>query len=918
MEKSYDPKQVESHWYQFWLERGYFTASVEAPGSPYCIVIPPPNITGSLHMGHALNATVQDILIRWRRMQGRNTLWIPGTDHAGIATQNVVEKQLLQEDATRETIGRDRFVQRVWEWKAQSGGTIIEQLKRLGASCDWTRLRFTMDDGLSRAVREVFVRLYHEGLIYRGKRLINWCPRCLTALSDIEVQHEDISGKLYYIQYPLAEDSQTYLTVATTRPETMLGDTGVAVHPEDPRYNSLVGQTLKLPLTHREIPIVADAILVDREFGTGAVKITPAHDFNDFEAGLRHHLPRVSLLDQHARLDPAGLQEAQVQEKIRERITGQSPHEAREIVVDALKTAGLLLKVEDHPMALGRCYRCKTVVEPYLSPQWFVKIKPLAEPAIKSVETGQVRLIPEQWTNSYLAWMRDIKDWCISRQIWWGHQIPAWYCKRCNEAAILQTSGKSYTILSEAKPHVGMSAPAHCPDCGQHDFIRDPDVLDTWFSSALWPFSTLGWPDDTPELKKYYPTSTLVTGFDILFFWVARMIMMGLKFMGQVPFREVYIHALVRDAEGQKMSKSKGNVIDPLTIMDKYGTDAFRFTLAAMASPGRDIKLSEERIEGYRNFANKIWNAARFIQMNLDGPRGETGTIDERSVVHQWLLSRLHRCIAEVNSSLDTYRFDEAANGLYHFIWHEYCDWYLELIKPALSDKQSPEAAATLAMLVDTFDTLLRLLHPFMPFITEELWQALPHTSRVSIMLAPYPTSNGTFINERVEQELESVQKLISGIRDIKGTQGIAPSKPVNVTVATANATIAQSLQKHEKLTRALIRVDHLNIGEGVQHPAHVASTTATLPGGSLIEIGIDLAGVLDVQKEKARVEKRLKDLSSQMEETQKKLANSEFVAKVPREVLEKTRARHQECLLEHEKLSAELTRLGRLAGGAP
>jgi len=427
MEKSYDPKQVEAHWYQFWLERGYFTASVEAQGSPYCIVIPPPNITGSLHMGHALNATVQDILIRWRRMQGRNTLWIPGTDHAGIATQNVVEKQLLQEDTTRETVGRDRFVQRVWEWKAQSGGTIIEQLKRLGASCDWTRLRFTMDDGLSRAVREVFVRLYHEGLIYRGKRLINWCPRCLTALSDIEVQHEDISGKLYYIQYPLAEDSQKHLTVATTRPETMLGDTGVAVHPEDPRYNSLVGQTLKLPLTHREIPIVADAILVDREFGTGAVKITPAHDFNDFEAGLRHHLPRVSLLDQHARLDPAGLQEAQVQEKIRERITGQSPHEAREIVVDALKTAGLLLKVEDHPMALGRCYRCKTVVEPYLSPQWFVKIRPLAEPAIKTVETGQIRLIPEQWINSYLAWMRDIKDWCISRHIWWGHQIPAWY-----------------------------------------------------------------------------------------------------------------------------------------------------------------------------------------------------------------------------------------------------------------------------------------------------------------------------------------------------------------------------------------------------------------------------------------------------------------------------------------------------------
>jgi valyl-tRNA synthetase len=929
MEKSYDPKQVESHWYQFWLERGYFTASVEAQGLPYCIVIPPPNITGSLHMGHALNATVQDILIRWRRMQGRNTLWIPGTDHAGIATQNVVEKQLLQENATRETVGRDRFVQRVWEWKAQSGGTIIEQLKRLGASCDWTRRRFTMDDGLSRAVREVFVRLYQDGLIYRGKRLINWCPRCLTALSDIEVEHQDTTGKMYYIEYPLAGKPSTRLTVATTRPETMLGDTAVAVHPEDPRYNLLIGQKVRLPLTHREIPIVGDSILVDREFGTGAVKITPGHDFNDFEAGERHKLPRLSLFNQEARMDPWGLREAKVDEALETRLSLKSAQQARAIVVEALQQQGFLSKSEDHNMALGKCYRCKTVVEPYLSPQWFVKIQPLAEPAIRAVESGQIRLIPEQWTNNYLAWMRDIKDWCISRQIWWGHQIPAWYCTHCNEEAIIETSGggtkgpsqtvsikKSLFIASEAKPIVARQAPSHCPDCGQHDFIRDPDVLDTWFSSALWPFSTLGWPDETAELKKYYPTSALVTGFDILFFWVARMIMMGLKFMGQVPFRDVYIHALVRDAEGQKMSKSKGNVIDPLTIMDKYGTDALRFTLAAMASPGRDIKLSEERIEGYRNFANKLWNAARFIQMNLDGPR-EAGTIDERSVVHQWLLSRLHRCIAEVNSSLDTYRFDEAANGLYHFIWHEYCDWYLELVKPALSDKQSPEAAATRAMLVDTFDTLLRLLHPFMPFITEELWQALPHTGD-SIMLAPYPTSNGTFINERVEQELESVQKLISGVRDIKGTQGIAPSKPVNVTVATASATIAQSLQKHEKLTRALIRVGHLNIGEGVQHPPHVASTTATLPGGSLIEIGIDLAGVLDVQKEKARVEKRLKDISSQMEETQKKLANSEFVAKVPPEVLEKTRARHQECLLEHEKLSSELTRLGRLARGAP
>ena len=536
-----------------------------------------------------------------------------------------------------------------------------------------------MDEGLSRAVREVFVSLYHEGLIYRGKRLINWCPRCMTALSDIEVQHEDMSGKLYHIEYPLVQDSTRRLTVATTRPETMLGDTAVAVHPEDPRYNSLIGQKVKLPLTGREIPIIADPILVDRELGTGAVKITPAHDFNDFEAGLRHNLDQISLFDQRARMDTAGMREAQVDEVLVEQLRSKTAQEARALIVDALRHQGFLSKVEDHPMAVGTCYRCKTVVEPYLSPQWFVKIKPLAEPAIKAVETGEIRLIPEQWTNNYLAWMRDIKDWCISRQIWWGHQIPAWYCKHCNETALKESASiQSLFIGADAKPIVAKSAPSHCPDCGQHDFIQDPDVLDTWFSSALWPFSTLGWPDDTPELKKYYPTATLVTAFDILFFWVARMIMMGIKFMGEVPFRDVYIHALVRDAEGQKMSKSKGNVIDPLTIMDMYGTDALRFTLAAMASPGRDIKITMDRIEGYRNFANKLWNAARFIEMNLDGPR-EKAAAAQGSVVDQWILSRLDRCVTEVNSSLETYRFDEAAHRLYHFIWHEYCDWYLEL-----------------------------------------------------------------------------------------------------------------------------------------------------------------------------------------------------------------------------------------------
>jgi len=916
VEKSYDPKQVETRWYRTWSERGYFHASAAANGSPYVIVIPPPNITGSLHMGHALNNTIQDILIRWRRMQGLNTLWVPGTDHAGIATQNVVEKQLLAEGSSRDKLGRDRFVQRVWEWKAQSGGTIIEQLKRLGSSCDWDRLRFTMDEGLSKAVREVFVRLHEDGLIYRGKRLINWCPRCLTALSDIEVEHADTAGKLYHIRYPLADDPATHLTVATTRPETMLGDTGVAVHPEDPRYNRFIGKSVALPLTRRRIPVVGDSILVDREFGTGAVKITPAHDFNDFEAGLRHNLPRLAIFDQHARMDAAGLRDAQVNEAIREHLTSQPVQKARALVVEALEKGGFLAKVEDHAMALGKCYRCKTVVEPYLSPQWFVKIRPLADPAIKAVESGQIRLVPEQWTNNYLGWMRDIKDWCISRQIWWGHQIPAWYCKHCNEDAILQTGSRSYSIASEAKPWVGRQAPSHCPDCGHSDpMIQDPDVLDTWFSSALWPFSTLGWPEKTPDLQRYYPTSTLVTGFDILFFWVARMIMMGLKFTGKVPFRDVYIHALVRDAEGQKMSKSKGNVIDPLAVMDKYGTDALRFTLAAMASPGRDIKLSEERIEGYRNFANKLWNAARFILMNLEGSRAEA-PLAERPIVDRWVMSRLHRCIGDVNRSLEAYRFDEAANTVYHFTWHEYCDWYLELAKPALAEKDSVRAAHARATLVESFETVLRLLHPFMPFITEEIWQAIPHTGE-SIMVMPYPSQNTVFVREDIEREIEGSLKVIAGIREIRGLQAIAPSKELSVTVATPTQAIEQSLRPHHGLIASLARAGTLTIGTDIKHPASAATTSLVFPGGSIVEVGVDLAGLIDVGKEKARIEKRLKELAAHMEQDEKKLSKPDFVAKVPPDVLKKTQARHEECKAEHDKLTGELRRLREMAGGS-
>ena len=693
LDKIYSPHDVEDRWYQRWIDAGLFHAGADDPGQPYSIVIPPPNVTGSLHVGHALNNTLQDILIRWRRMQGRNALWMPGMDHAGIATQNVVERQLQAEGTSRETLGREEFLKRVWQWKEKSGGTIISQLKRLGASCDWDRQRFTMDEGLSEAVREVFVRLHEDGLLYRGERLINWCPRCLTALSDIEVEHEEITGKLYTIRYPLADDPTQFLQVATTRPETMLGDTAVAVHPEDDRYRHLIGKLVQLPLTTRTIPIVGDSILVDREFGTGAVKITPAHDFNDFEAGERHGLPRIKIMDIHANLRLTG---ALAEPNVVQAVEGLPVSKARPKIEQLLTDQSLLEKVEPHKMALGKCYRCKTVVEPLLSDQWFVNIKPLAEPAIQAVEDGRVRIIPEAWTNNYLGWMRDIKDWCISRQIWWGHQIPAWYCETCYGSPFLRrTSDGAPLIPSNAQVIVAKTKPAACAKGHADALVQDPDVLDTWFSSALWPFSTLGWPQQTPELKTFYPTSTLVTGLDILFFWVARMIMMGLKFMGDVPFRDVYIHALVRDAEGQKMSKSKGNVIDPLHVMEQYGTDALRFTMAAMASPGRDVKLAEERIEGYRNFTNKIWNAARFLLMHLDGEHAKNVPPKNRSFPDRWILSRLNATIRTVTQELEQYRFDRASSALYQFIWHEYCDKYIEMIKPALKDQASGQAKTT-------------------------------------------------------------------------------------------------------------------------------------------------------------------------------------------------------------------------------
>jgi len=880
LDKTYSPHDVEDRWYQRWIDAGLFHADTAHSGQPYSMVIPPPNVTGSLHVGHALNNTLQDILIRWRRMQGRNVLWMPGTDHAGIATQNVVERQLQAEGTTREALGREEFLKRVWQWKEKSGGTIISQLKRLGASCDWERERFTMDEGLSEAVREVFVRLHEDGLLYRGERLINWCPRCLTALSDIEVEHEDIKGKLYSIEYLLADDPQTRLTVATTRPETLLGDTAVAVHPEDDRYRHLIGKQVQLPLTNRTIPIVGDAILVDREFGTGVVKITPGHDFNDFEAGLRHNLPIISIFDEHARLDARGLSRTAVDSAILGKILLLPARDARAILTEALQQAGLLLKTEDHKMAIGKCYRCKAVVEPYLSPQWFVSIKPLAEPAIRAVEDGRIRIIPEAWTNNYLGWMRDIKDWCISRQIWWGHQIPAWYCLKCNGEVLVSTKPDgTWVIPLEAKPIISKTQPLSCSVCEGKQFIQDPDVLDTWFSSALWPFSTLGWPKQTPELKTFYPTSTLVTGLDILFFWVARMIMMGLKFMGEVPFRDVYIHALVRDAEGQKMSKSKGNVIDPLHVMEQFGTDALRFTMAAMASPGRDVKLAEERIEGYRNFTNKIWNAARFLLMHLDGERVEMPAA-QRSFPDRWILSRLNATIATVTHELEQYRFDRASSAIYQFIWHEYCDKYIEMIKPALKDQASEQAKSTRQTLAETFETMMRLLHPFMPFISEEIWQTLPHGG-TSIVRQPYPTTRPDWESQEVEQEFALLEECRGLMNQERAILNYAAGKRLHFKVHGKTNQAAAAFQKHRELIEYMENVEDLFVGSTSDV---TASHLLTLTSGSA-EVGTSMEGA-DLQKAKDNVLKQIALLQKEVARTQQKLGNPDFVAKAPPEVL--------------------------------
>ncbi len=880
LDKGYEPHEVERRWYAYWEENQLFAADEHGSGPSYAIVIPPPNVTGMLHMGHALNNTLQDVLCRYRRLRGDNVLWMPGTDHAGIATQNVVEKKLGAEGKDRHQLGRQKFVEEVWRWREAYGSAIINQLKRLGASCDWKRERFTMDEGLSRAVRKVFVQLFEEGLIYRGDYIINWCSRCLTALADLEVEHEEHQGHLYHIRYPFPGGSGG-LVVATTRPETMLGDTAVAVHPEDGRYRGLRHKTVILPLMNREIPIISDTY-VDKAFGTGALKVTPAHDPNDFDIGNRHKLALVKVIGDDGRMtSEAGS------------FAGLDRFACRDAVVKALKEQSLLEKLEPYVHGIGHCYRCKTIIEPNLSRQWFVKVKPLAATAIAAVERGDTRIIPEMWSATYFDWMTNIRDWCISRQIWWGHQIPAWTCEDCSELI------------------VAMDAPRACPKCGGSRLVQESDVLDTWFSSALWPFSTMGWPDSTPLLDRFYPTSVLVTGFDILFFWVARMMMMGLHFMGQVPFRDVYVHALVRDEDGKKMSKSLGNVIDPLTIIDTYGTDAFRFTLAAFAAQGRDVKMSEKRVEGYRHFVNKIWNAARFALMHLD--QGDQPIVAHNlTLPDRWILSRLHRATRTVAEALDSYRFNDAAGELYKFVWHEFCDWYLEAVKPALYGRLGENRkSTTMAVLWRLLRDTLVLLHPFTPFVTEELWHRLPGTTG-SIMKARFPLDAVEFtrpgLDDSAESDMTLLINVISGIRNVRGEMNIAPSMALKVHVRPEDPAARQTIEAYRELIVNLARLDSLTIMENGKRPS--ASATTIVDGATIF---VSLGGIIDFRKESERLEKELVKLSGELASVSKKLENEDFLRKAPQEVVAKVKDRHSSLLEKHQKLQSHLERINSI-----
>ncbi len=886
--KGYEHREVERRWYPVWKERGYFHAD-EKDGSrpPFSIVLPPPNVTGSLHLGHALTATLQDILTRWKRMSGHNVLWLPGTDHAGIATQMVVEKELQQtEKRTRHDLGRAEFLKRVWAWKERYGSRIGVQHEALGASLDWERERFTMDEGLSRAVREVFVRLHEEGLVYRERRLINWCPRCHTALSDLEVTHDEAHrGELWSFAYPLSDGSGE-IVVATTRPETMLGDTAVAVHPDDERYRALVGKKVVHPLLDRELPIIADAELVDPEFGTGAVKVTPAHDFNDFEVGRRHGLEMLTVIDLDGRMNAdAGP------------VAGLERFEARRRTKELVADKGLDRGARPHSFPLGRCQRCETVLEPLLSQQWFVKIGPLARPAVEAVEQGRTRFIPEAWTNTYMAWMRNIHDWCISRQLWWGHQIPAWYCP-------------------DGHVTVAREAPAACSRCGKEELRQDEDVLDTWFSSALWPFSTMGWPEQSQTLRTFYPTSVMETGHDIIFFWVARMMMMGLHFMGDVPFRTVYLHPMVRDEKGKKMSKTRGNVIDPLVITERYGADALRFTLAALTAQGRDIKLAEERIEGYRAFANKLWNATRFALMNLAGYRADGAPPQAlaRSAADRWILARLQRAVNQTAEALEGYHFNDAANAVYQFVWHELCDWYIELAKEPLNGDDPADRRAAQAVLTHCLDVSLRLLHPIMPFVTEELWQTLKAqvglAGPASIMIASYPARGP--VDEAAERSFGPVIGVVDALRNLRGEMNI-PFKVAlrDVQVGALSPEALATVREEAARIRRLANVDTLRIGSG---PTHKVPASAVAVGGGF-EARVPLAGVVDMSSELTRLAKELAKVDGDLAVAEKKLANASFVERAPAEVVEKERLRAEELREKRRRLEAHRAMLAEVEG---
>ena len=878
------------------------------------MVIPPPNVTGSLHMGHALNNTLQDILCRYKRMDGYRVLWVPGTDHAGIATQNVVERRLAAAGLTRAQVGRAEFIERVWEWKQEAGSAILHQLKALGVSCDWNHERFTMDEGLSLAVREAFVRLWEAGLLYRAERLINWCPRCKTALADIEVVHEESDGHIWSIRYPLADDPSKALIVATTRPETMLGDTAVAVHPEDRRYQDFIGRKIRLPITGRIIPIISDPY-VEKEFGTGALKITPGHDFNDFEIGARVGLDKISIFDADAKIDASAFSSRGEKGDWIDRYAAKERFEARKQIVAELKEKGYLENIAPHRHAVGRCYRCQTVIEPYLTPQWFVKIKPLAEPAMQAVRDGKIRLIPEGWSNSYFAWMENIKDWCVSRQIWWGHQIPAWYCLSCNAASIVKAGGGEYILTKEAKPMVARRAPDQCAQCGGKDLIQDPDVLDTWFSSALWPFSTLGWPEKTQDLKNFYPTSTLVTGFDILFFWVARMIMMGLKFMDDVPFRDVYIHALVRDEEGQKMSKSKGNVIDPLDVMSQYGTDAFRFTMAAMAAMGRDIRLAEDRIAGYQNFVNKLWNAARFVLINL----GEDGAAQRNpqsvlsgtglNLADRWIRSRLASTIAEARAALEAYRFNDYANVLYQFIWHEFCDWYIEMSKLSLNNAPGNDARKGRQILLELLERILLLLHPLMPFVTEEIWQVLG-TNRATIIIEPYPRAEAAWTDEESERKMKFLMDVIRAVRNLRTEMNCPPGKEVKVVFHGPDEDLS-FLKREEPYLRTLARVGAVEYLASGDRPKGAATAIV----GST-EVYVPLAEMINLDEEQARLTKEIDKVKDELSRVQKKLSNTDFLNKAKEEVVQKEREKAGQCEEKIRALNLSLERIQEFKAG--